>query len=85
MKLFYDKKEPMNCMEALWHSAGAKKGELIPVKFCDGVMYIECNCDSIFVYDKNTDDRNLVATFNAYLSIEFITNMIEHMIYKLSN
>lgn len=83
MKLFYDKNEPMPCAEALWYSTGADEGELVTVKYLDSTFNIECDGDRIFVYDD--EKKTLIASFNANLSIEFLTDVIEHMLYKLKH
>lgn len=83
MKLFYDKKDPKPCTEALWYSAGADENELVEVNYLDSTFYIKCKEDGIFVYDD--EEMTFIAKFNADLSIEFLTNVIEHMLYKLKH
>ena len=84
MKAFYNSGEPMSCLEALWYSAGAEEGELVEVKSFGGFIYIECdNNNHINVYE-SPEDKIPLASFNANASIEFLSDTIEHMVYKLN-
>lgn len=83
MKIFYDSKEPMNCLEALWCSAGLDD-EVVAVKAFNAILYIECDQDCINVYN-DEERKTLLASFNAAMSIEYTADIIEHMIFKLKS